>query len=275
MQGFINKKQIVPIALALLSAAFLTGALFSILLFINHITSPNVIVLRIRITDVFVGLTIYMKTAIDFALFLGNLMYRHRGVKNRVAIEMGTAIGNGIGTIGILCIWLIFKTIPFFLFIMMIIASVVLLHMAEDGLSEYLLTHSSHILHMIFSCLNRINHIFSRMTRCATYKQSTKQLKQSTWLSLFLFSCTIPLLLGMDDFAGYIPLFSVINIFGFAVGVFIGHLLLTISLFAFPKGAIRVIRTPFVLLAGSFVFIYLAFLGVYEAFHILFQLLLH
>lgn len=55
---------------------------------------------------------------------------------------------------------------------------------------------------------------------------------------LFLFASSVPFILGLDDFAGYVPLFSVINVFGFAIGVFLGHMILNILLYISPERTI-------------------------------------
>jgi len=51
------------------------------------------------------------------------------------------------------------------------------------------------------------------------------------FLPLCVFSFTVPFILGLDDFAGYVPLFDLINVFGFAIGVFSGHMFLNIMLY--------------------------------------------
>ena len=48
---------------------------------------------------------------------------------------------------------------------------------------------------------------------------------------LLLFSFSVPFILGLDDFAGYVPLFNIINVFGFSLGVIGAHMLLNIALF--------------------------------------------
>lgn len=272
---FFNKiiRQCIPFVIALLTCSSLNGILFLFLFLLNHLFPHNPVVLRLRISDILVGLTIYLKTAIDFAIFLGNLMYKHPGIKNRIAIELGTALGNGIGTIAILCIWIIFKSVPILLFTMILIASLVLLRMAEEGLTEYLAEHANSMLSLGKTWLSKINKVFSPLTKFIIPEVKQKQPKQQTWSSLFLFSCTIPFLLGLDDFAGYIPLFSLVNVFGFAIGVFLGHMILTASLFAQPNLTTRFVRTPVIMLLGSIVFVGLALWGCYEAVEILLHLL--
>ena len=47
-------------------------------------------------------------------------------------------------------------------------------------------------------------------------------------------------MLGLDDFAGYVPLFNVVNVFGFAIGVFSGHMVLNAFLYVSPVFAILI-----------------------------------
>lgn len=83
-------------------------------------------------TDVLIGLTIYLKTSIDFAIFIGHLMRTHPGWKKRIAIECGTAFGNALGTFVILAVWSFFKEVDWLLALMVAIASLVLFRLAED-----------------------------------------------------------------------------------------------------------------------------------------------
>ena len=80
-------------------------------------------------------------------------------------------------------------------------------------------------------------------------------------------------ILGLDDFAGYIPLFSIVNVFGFAVGVFLGHMILNIGLFISPKTTTALVRTPIVMIIGGVAFVGIAAWGIYEAIHLALQLL--
>jgi hypothetical protein len=92
--------------------------------------------------------------------------------------------------------------------------------------------------------------------------------------NLVVFSFTIPFVLGLDDFAGYIPLFTLVNVFGFSIGILLGHMLLTIGLFAFPKLTVSVVKHPFVLIIGGLAFIGLGLYGFYECINILIPLII-
>jgi len=82
---------------------------------------------------------------------------------------------------------------------------------------------------------------------------------------LFLLAFSVPFILGLDDFAGYIPLFNVVNVFGFATGVFLGHMVLNIALFLSPQKTITTVKHPVISFFGSIAFVVLAVWGLYEA----------
>jgi hypothetical protein len=83
-------------------------------------------------------------------------------------------------------------------------------------------------------------------------------------------SFTVPFILGLDDFAGYVPLFNVVNVFGFAIGVFLGHMVLNIFLYLSPKRTIQAVKNPIISLVGSIAFVLLAGWGLFEAYKLLF-----
>lgn len=80
----------------------------------------------------------------------------------------------------------------------------------------------------------------------------------------------MPFILGLDDFAGYVLLFNIVNVFGFGIGVFLGHMVLNIFLCISPKRTIQAVKNPLIAFIGSVAFIILACWGFYEAFKLLF-----
>jgi hypothetical protein len=129
------KEQIIPLALTVVIFAALVGLLFVEVNLLNRVSASE-IVTHIRWGDILIGLTIYLKTSVDFAIFIGNLMHTFPGWKNRIAIEIGTSCGNAIGTFIILAIWNFFREVNWLLALMIFIASLVLLRMAEDGIEH-------------------------------------------------------------------------------------------------------------------------------------------
>lgn len=281
MKQFINlKQQLIPLLLTVITFFGLSLLLFVFIHVLNFLPIQDKINPRLYVVDILVGLTIYLKTSIDFAIFIGNLMHTYPGWKNRISIEIGTALGNALGTFFILTIWTFFKEIPILLIIMIILASLVLLQMAEDGLDEYLETPSLPLLTNRFivffrSNLDIFNKLFRPVLGIILPHTSLRDKSSKGFWQLMLFAFSIPFVLGLDDFAGYIPLFSVINVFGFAIGVFMGHMILNISLFASPKITTSIIRQPVILALGGFVFFGLALWGFFEAFHSLAIFFIH
>lgn len=273
-----TRDQLIPLALTLLTFLLLVLLLHAFLVLLNLFPSQEKILLEIRPLDVLVGLTIYIKTAIDFAIFIGNLMYKNPGWKNRISIELGTALGNACGTLLILLIWNFFREIPLLMVVMIFIASLVLLKMAEESLREFS-ENKTHLpaflmtqLRIAHSLLRIPNTFFSPILGFIIPRSGLINTKQFSWKRLLLFSMTVPFILGLDDFAGYIPLFSVVKVYGFAIGVFFGHMLLNIALFLSPARTVRLVRHPFILLLGGIAFVAIAAWGFYEVVHILLSL---
>ena len=166
----LQKEQLLPLILTVIIFFVLTAILRIESAVLNAVTISD-IQIQIRWTDVLVGLTIYLKTSIDFAIFMGNLMHTNQGWRNRIAIESGTALGNALGTMLILAVWTFFKEINWLLALMVIIASLVLLRLAEEGLhhaQEYRGSFSHTFLNIVKYTewlLKKINHIFAPARR--------------------------------------------------------------------------------------------------------------
>jgi hypothetical protein len=213
-------------------------------------------------------MTIYLKTAIDFGIFIGRLMDKNPGLKGRIGIEIGTAVGNGVGTMAILLVWAFFKEVNWLLALMIFIASLVLLRLAQDTLEDagdrkpFMLQKPVALLEKFLTGVNTLTHpVLSRVVP----SQSIRVEHKKTLLALLVMACTVPFILGLDDFAGYVPLFSVVNVFGFTIGVLLGHMLLNISLYISPRRTIAAIRNPIIAVVGSIVFVGLAAWGLFEA----------
>lgn len=266
--------QIIPLLLTVIVFIWGMALIWFIIDILNtYLPGDALISLELRWTDILVGLTIYLKTSIDFAIFIGRLMDSYPGWKNRILIESGTALGNIAGTVIVLILWSIFKEIKLVLALMIIIAGLVLLRLAEDGF-EHLDPESQNPLvrigKQVERLLQKINHIFHPLlSRLIPNMNSSKDLK-TTPLGLLMLAFSVPFILGLDDFAGYVPLFNVINVYGFATGVFAGHMILNLALFISPKNTINLVRNPIISFIGSLVFIGLAIWSFYEGFHLLF-----
>lgn len=265
----------VPLMLTAVIFVVLVGLIYFEIKLLNLISARDILT-QIRIQDVLVGMTIYLKTSVDFAIFIGNLMTTYNRIRHRIAIEIGTAFGNALGTMLILMIWNFFRNIQILLAIMVFIASLVLLRLAEDGL-EHVLAGGKNIpiwftrlADRLESVLESINQRTGRILNFIIPNISLKPKLNLTFLGLFVASFSIPFILGLDDFAGYVPLFNIVNVFGFAIGVLAGHMILNIFLFISPSRTISIVKNPIISFAGSIAFILLAILGFFEVYKLIF-----
>jgi hypothetical protein len=271
------KDQSIALSLTVVTFIFLVAVLWLEVKILNSITAQP-ISLKIRAADVAIGLTIYLKTAIDFAIFIGRLMEENKGLKGRIGIEIGTALGNGLGTLIILLIWTFFKEVNWLLSLMVFIASLVLFRLAEDGLEHIDAKNPRYpkafraIILASEKVITNINKLTGPLLNRVVPSHSLKVKKQATFTGLLLMAFTVPFILGLDDFAGYVPLFDVVNVYGFAIGVFLGHMILNILLYLSPKKTIAAVKNPIISFAGSLAFVGLAVWGLIEAVKIAFHL---
>jgi hypothetical protein len=270
------QRQIIPVVLTALVAAGLIFALRLEITFLNSFLRAN-ISLHWQWSDILIGATIYLKTAIDFAIFIARLMDSNRGWKNRVAIEIGTAAGNAAGTMLILLVWSLFHEVTWLLALMIFVAALVLLRLAQEGLEHVsdsaLLKHpiTGQLIKVLDRSLQIINTATAPLLRYVVPNLNIKQKSNLTFWSLFTFALLVPFILGLDDFAGYVPLFNIVNVFGFAIGVFLGHMALNALLFVSPERTIKVIKNPVISLLGSLAFVGLGAWGLVEVVRLLFR----
>ena len=258
----------------------LTGVVFfvvSILLYIEilllnrAVISREHIVLHLRWSDILIGLTIYLKTSIDFAIYIGRLMAKYPGWKNRVMIEIGTAVGNALGTLAILVLWDLFREVRVLMVLMIFVAALVLFRLAEEGLEHVKDEQGKYKVSFwgievwFERLLSLVNRAVAPVLNKLVPKLSIRDDQKKGYRTLLFLSFTIPFILGLDDFAGYIPLFNIVNVFGFGVGVFLGHMILNVFLFLSPSRTIKVVKHPVISFFGSVAFVGLAVWGLVEA----------
>ena len=104
-------QQAIPLSLTGVIAAVLIAVLYVYIAVLNFLLFGEDVVLTARPIDILVGVTIYLKTSIDFAIFIGRLMATNPGWRGRIAIEVGTALGNAAGTMLVIALWVMFKDI--------------------------------------------------------------------------------------------------------------------------------------------------------------------
>lgn len=263
--------QLIPLAFTLVVLALLVATLHGSLVLFNLLPVAHPILLELRWYDIVIGATIYLKTSIDFAIFMGRMMAVNPGWRNRIAIEIGTAAGNAIGTIAIIGLWVLLKDISILLALMVFIASLVLFELAHSSLEHFGAWEAAGgfkkvlflSLHGVLDIIKKIiDPILLRVMPDLSAKMQGKS--GFTWVGLLGFAVTVPFILGLDDFAGYVPLFSVINVYGFAVGVIGAHTLLNIALFLSPNKTIQAVKNETVSFLGAIAFIGLGIYGLVE-----------
>lgn len=253
--------QFVPLVLTVIVFGALWGLLFVAVNFFNLNT-------KIRSIDIIIGATIYLKTSIDFAIFMGRLMAANPGWRSRVAIEIGTAAGNAMGTILIISLWVVFRHVDILLALMVFLASLVLFELAHGSLEHVTNEKLAKPLHAFLDVIKRATDpILSRIMP----DLGAKLRGQSglSWGKLLTFSAGVPFILGLDDFAGYVPLFNVVNVYGFAIGVIGAHTILNIFLFLSPRRTIEAVKNQWISFLGTLAFIGLGFYGIAETLRIL------
>lgn len=269
------REQSIALTLTVVTCAVVSGLLWLEILLLNRLAGSN-IHLHIRLSDVLVGLTIYLKTSIDFAMFIGRLMAKNHGLKGRIGIEIGTALGNAAGTLAILLLWSFFKEVDWLLAIMIMVAALVLIRLAQDSLEHVSTTKRSYprwfrrLVRGFDAGLGLFNRLFEPVLSKVLPAHSLKVETKRSLVALLLMSFTVPFILGLDDFAGYVPLFNIVNVFGFGIGVFVGHMVLNIFLYLSPRRTIKLVKNPIISLLGSVAFVLLAGWGLLEALKLLF-----
>ena len=267
-------EKIIPVILALLTFFILSTLLYWVLLFLDSLHLNYPVILDFRRREVIFGILIYLKTAIDFAIFMGNLMHTNPGWRKKIAIAFGTSIGNAFGTFLILIVWTLFKEIPALMTLGVFISSVILLKLAEENFEIFLKQKKSFIkirmpVNLLQNQLDFVNNQFRPVLKFLVPDLNLTGTKKLSFINLIVFSFTIPFILGINDFVGYIPLFEYVNVFGFTLGVMLGHMLLTIGLFLLPKKKVGIVKHPVVLIGGGLAFLAIGIFGFFEAFKIL------
>lgn len=264
-------QQFIPLFLTVVVFFALGALFFGVIYGLNLIPGTAEISLKIRWYDVLIGGTIYLKTSVDFAIFMGRLMSTNPGWKNRIAIEIGTALGNGLGTIVVLIIWTFFKEVEWLLALMIFLAALVLFELAFASLEHFSNWEGNGKLkRFLFIIMDKGLSSVIKFTQPLTKKilpdlgEKLKGGDKLPWKKLLLFSFSVPFILGLDDFAGYVPLFNVVNVFGFSIGVIGSHMLLNIALFINPSATVKVVRNEWVSFIGSLAFVGLAIWGLVE-----------
>ena len=290
-----NKKEqlLIPLfwgAVLLIVSALLTISIIHVL---NHfLPDTNNLKLVFRIGDFALGTTIYLKTAIDFAILMTLYMKVYPGWKNRMAIESGTTIGNTLGTILVIIIWGLLQQFKIVLNLMVFYSAIILIKLAYETLEhieDFSVDISSKyplldfIYDIVFWPLDAFIKIsiyfikvvwkiieatpFDKLIPDLNISSKDVEGKKLTYTALFLMTLGVPFALGLDDFAGYIGLLTVVNVLSFAIGVYFGHFILNTFLFLNPQKTMKVIGHPLISWVGSMALMFIAYLGLREVYY--------
>ncbi len=266
-------EKFIPVLLSFFTFFILSTCLYGVLLILDSLNLQFPIILDFRKRELLFGILIFLKTAIDFAIFMGNLMHTNPGWKKKIAIAIGTSIGNAFGTFLVLIAWTLFKEIHILMILSILLSSIILLKLSEESFELFLKQKKSFIkirmpVNLLQNQLDLVNNLFRPLLKFFVPDLNLTRTKKLSFINLIIFSFTIPFVLGINDFAGYIPVFGHVNVFGFTLGVMFGHMLLTIGLFLIPKITLKIVKHPIVLIGGGLAFLGIGIFGFYEAIRI-------
>ncbi len=264
--------QTIPLLIAFLSTIVFLLILVANTHLLNTLFPHEPIQFIFHPWDLALGLYLYLKTSVDFAVFIAAMMVANPGWKKRVAVEWGTSFGNFAGTIAIIWVWTIFRSIgPVFEGIIVIIASFVLLELAAGSLSRLKSAQwdTQHGFKKAFFSLSQLALKIRRLTApflgwMPDVEGAMAGRKVATLGALLLFAVSVPFILGSDDFAGYISVFSVVNVLSFATGVILGHGLLLAAMFAIPSAVETIMDNPWFSALAVTTFLAIFTLGTYD-----------
>ena len=263
----MKENQIVPIVVSLGGAIVFVGLTFLTILLLNSVDGiNNKINLEISFIQIFLGMFIYLKTAVDYAIFVGMMMEKNAGMYKRIAMNAGTSVGCYIGVSLILVLWYFFKEINWLMFILLIISGAVLLSLG-DASQE----HFGKINKMLKRPIELFFNFVRPVVKALTFfmpEGNFKPKKMRVW-QLFLFSGLLPFLLGADDLAGYMALMNPINVFSLLIGIYFADAIIDILLFCNRNLTIKIVKNKWIIYIGTIFFIVLAFISFYGAIKII------
>ncbi len=259
-------KQIVPITLSLSLFVVFSVITYGLIHLLN--LSPLVtekLTLNFIWGQFFLGIFIYLKTSIDYALFVGSLMEKNEGIKKRIAMNVGTQLGCFVGVTAILVLWVFFKEIRWLMCILLLVAGNVLIGLG-DGSQEHFESLDPRLkrpLEIFFKLTRPVVKFFTFFMPHGEMKATTMSVKK-----LFFISGIIPFVLGADDLAGYMVLLAPINVFSLLVGIYFGDAIIDMALFYDPRLTIKIVKNKWVSFLGALFFIGLGLLSIYHAIHL-------
>lgn len=261
------RKQLLPLSISFgLFAVFviLTAGIIHLL---NTLGFSQKLSLQIIWAQIGLGIFIYLKTAVDYAIFVGSLMEHNDGIPRRIAMNAGTSIGCFIGVSIIAVLWTFCKEIHWLMVILLVIAAMVLFKLG-DGSQD----HFDSIPAWLRYPLALFFDLTRPIVKVLTWFMPSSELKSGA-LSvgrLFILSMIIPFALGADDLAGYMVLLTTGNIFSLLIGIYFGDAVIDAGLFANQELTVKIVKNRWVSYFGAIVFIALGIMSLVHAAHYLF-----
>lgn len=207
------------------------------------------------------GIFIYLKTSVDYALFVGGLMGENEGIPKRIAMNVGTQVGCFLGVTMIVILWSFFKEIHWLMAILLVIAGYILIGLG-DGSQEHFESLPEGFrkpLRIFFDITRPVVGLFTWFM-----PDGEMSAVPMTVGRLLLVSSIIPFALGADDLAGYMTLLQPANVFSLLVGIYFGDAIIDIALFFSPKTTVSIVKNRWVSYFGALFFIGLGVVSIFD-----------
>lgn len=264
----MKENQLIPISVSL--GCFVVFVLLTYFL-LNIINGFGIIqqkfILSISFTDILLGMVIYLKTAVDYAIFVGLMMDKNAGTVKRIAMNAGTSIGAFIGVSLVVILWAFFKEISWLMAILLVLAGAVLFSLGDSS-QEHFKAIPAKLKKPLEVFFNIVRPVISLLTFFMPNGEF-KPRKMAGW-SLFIFSGVLPFLLGADDLAGYMALIRTHNIFGLLIGIYLADAFIDIALFSNRKFTVRMVKNRWISYFGALFFVFLGVISFKHAFELIF-----
>ncbi len=260
------KKQLLPITISFGLFGVFVACTYVVIKLLN-LGFTNKLSLEIVFVEVLLGVFIYLKTAVDYALFVGSLMENNNGIKKRIAMNAGTSIGCFLGVTIIAVLWTYFKEIHWLMGILLVIAGMILFKLGDGSRQHFeeLHPHLKWPLEVFFKITRPVVRVF-------TFFMPNTELQSGVsgaW-QLFFLSMIVPFALGADDLAGYMVLLTTTNFFSLLIGIYLGDAIIDVMLFANQELTVKIVKNKWVSYLGALTFIGLGVLSIIHAYHLFF-----
>ncbi len=258
--------QLIPVGVCLfLLAAFVVTSQLMITQLINPFSQEK-IVIQFLIPDIIAGFLLYFFTAIDYALIIGRMQVVNTGSKARFVMNVFTCVGCFVGVSLVLFLWGFAKEVVWLIIPILIFAGAVMIRLAYEGreyfehsptLPPQLRTWIIRILRWLFVPAHTLTHWMPEI--------NTPRVTKMSLMSLMKWSFLLPFIIGTDDLVGYMGAMTIYNVFSLLFGIYLADILIDIFIFVSPSLTKKLVENPYLSLAGTAAFLYLAYKSLSEA----------